>query len=437
MFGHLVDTPTVARRTLFCEHLRVELTAALTDLGIALGLGMLVGLQREKVDSPLAGVRTFPIVTVLGTLCAFISSSFGPWFLAASFLAVALLIVVGSAASAIRTADIGMTTEMALLMMFGVGCYLVIGHTEVAIAIGGGVAVLLQAKQQLQRIIGRLGDDDVRAIMQFALISLVILPILPNQTYGPFDVLNPREIWLMVVLIVGLSLGGYLVFRFWGQNAGTVLSGILGGLISSTATTFSYARRSAHGDGQARAASIIIMIASTIVAIRVAVEVAVVAPQIIGRVIVPLAILFVAHVAACVALWLAGKDEQLEILPQENPTELKPALIFAALYAGVLLAVAAAKVYIGNQGLYVVAGISGLTDVDALTLSASQLARDGRLTADQAWRMIVVAAVSNLVFKAIVMRVVGSASLFRRILPPFAFAALCGVLLVLFYPTIS
>lgn len=414
----------------------MDLTAALTDLGIALGLGMLVGLQRESVDSPLAGVRTFPIVTLLGTLSAFISASYGPWFLASAFLGVALLVVVGSAATAIRTGDIGMTTEMALLIMFGVGAYLVVGHTEVAIAVGGGVAVLLQAKKQLQRIVGRLGDGDVRAIMQFALISLVILPILPNETYGPFDVLNPREIWLMVVLIVGLSLGGYLIFRFWGQNAGTVMSGVLGGLISSTATTFSYARRTAQGDDQARAASIIIMIASTIVAIRVGVEVAVVAPQIIGRIIVPLIIFFAAHVAACVALWLAGRGEKSEILPQDNPTELKPALVFAALYAGVLLAVAAAKTYIGSQGLYAVAGISGLTDVDALTLSASQLATEGRLSADQAWRMIVVAAVSNLVFKAIVMRVVGSGSLFRRILPSFAFAALCGVLLVLFYPTI-
>ncbi len=415
----------------------MELASVFTDLGIALGLGMLVGLQRESVESPLAGVRTFPLVTVLGTLCTMLAVPLGGWLVAAGFLVVGLLVVAGSIATSLRTLDVGLTTEVALLVMFAVGCYVVVGPTEVAVAIGGGVAVLLQAKKRLQGIVATLGEGDVRAIMQFALISLVILPVLPDTPFGPFDVLNLREIWLMVVLIVGLSLGGYIIFRFWGDKAGTVLGGILGGVISSTATTFSYARRTARADGQARAAAIVIMIASTVVIVRVTAEVAIVAPAAVGLMAVPLAILFAAHVASCIALWLSGRGEDTSMPPQDNPTELKPALIFAALYAVILVAVAAARLYFGNRGLYVVAGMSGLTDVDALTLSAAQLTRDGRLAVDQAWRMIVIATISNLAFKTLVIGVVGSRGLLVRLLPPFAFAALCGVLLVAFYPVIS
>ena len=133
-----------------------------------------------------------------------------------------------------------------MLLMFAVGAYVVVGYPGVAIVIGGGVAVLLQFKGQLHGLVAGLGDNDLKAIMQLALISLVILPVLPDTTYGPYAVLNPRNIWLMVVLIVGISLGGYVVYKFWGNQAGIVLSGILGGVISSTATTVSYAKRAAE-----------------------------------------------------------------------------------------------------------------------------------------------------------------------------------------------
>lgn len=415
----------------------MELQTVFTDLGIALGLGLLVGLQRESVESPLAGVRTFPLATVLGTLCAMLAVPLGGWFVAAGFLIVGLLVVAGNIVTSLHTADVGLTTEIALILMFAVGCYVVVGPTEVAVVMGGGVAVLLQAKKRLQGIIEKLGEEDVRAIMQFALISLVILPVLPDAAFGPFDVLNLREIWLMVVLIVGLSLGGYIIFRFWGEKAGTVLGGILGGVISSTATTFSYARRSARAEGQVRAAAIVIMIASTVVIVRVAAEVIVVAPEAAWIMAVPLGILFAAHLAACFGLWISGRGEDSSMPPQDNPTELKPALLFAALYAVILVAVAAARVYFGNRGLYLVAGMSGLTDVDALTLSAAQLTRDGRLAVDQAWRMIVIATVSNLVFKTAVVGAVGGRGLLVRVAPPFGFAALCGVLLVAFYPVVG
>ncbi len=182
----------------------MNLAPIFQQLGVALGLGLLVGLQRERVASRLAGFRTFPMVTVLGTLLALLAQSFGGWIVAAGLIALASMIILGNILELrVGAPDPGLTTEVALLLMYGVGAFLVVGPQEVAIAIGGGIAVLLQFKKPMHRIAEKLGDKDITAIMRFALLSLVILPVLPNRTFGPYAVLNPYEIWLMVVLIVG------------------------------------------------------------------------------------------------------------------------------------------------------------------------------------------------------------------------------------------
>jgi len=413
----------------------MDLTTSFQQLGIALGLGLLVGLQREHAESQLAGLRTFPLVTILGTVTAMLAQAFGGWIIASGLIALSALIVIGNVARLnTEAASPGLTTEAAMLLMFGVGAYLVMGHMEVAIAIGGGTAVLLQFKGQLHGIAGRLGDDDLKAIMQFALISLVILPVLPNRTYGPYEVLNPRQVWWMVVLIVGISLGGYIVYKFFGQNAGIVLGGILGGTISSTATTVSYSRRTADAPDSARLAAVIIMIASTIVFIRLLIEVALVAPNFLYAAAPPILVMLVLLIALSAALWFRDRDQQNEMPAQDNPSELKSALVFGALYAIVLLAVASAKDMFGNRGLYVVAGISGLTDVDAITLSTAQLVNANRLDANDGWKLILLAALSNLVFKGAMIAALGHRRLLTKIAPLFGAALVAGTLLLILWP---
>jgi uncharacterized membrane protein (DUF4010 family) len=166
----------------------MELTAVFTNLGIALGLGLLVGLQREHAGaSRLAGVRTFPLVTLLGTLCGLLSLAFGGWIAALAFLSLAALMIIGNVVEYRNgQTDPGMTTEVAMLLMFSVGAYLVIGPREVAVAIGGGVAVLLHWKGPLHQLTSRLGENDLKQIMQFVLLSMVILPVLPDKAYGPY-----------------------------------------------------------------------------------------------------------------------------------------------------------------------------------------------------------------------------------------------------------
>ncbi|MEW6305228.1 MAG: MgtC/SapB family protein [Verrucomicrobiota bacterium] len=405
--------------------------ADLEPLGIALGLGLLVGLQRERTDAQLAGFRTFPLVTVAGTLCAQLAVNYGGWVVALGFLSVAALIVVGNLARIkAGVVDPGLTTEAALLVMYGVGAYLVAGNTAVALVVGGGVAVLLHLKPQMHEIAGRIGDRDFKAIMQFVLITMVILPVLPNKFFGPYSVLNPFRVWLMVVLIVGISLGGYVAYKIFGQKAGAVAGGVLGGLISSTATTVSYARRSRETPQLTGLCTFVILCASTVVFVRVLVLISLTAPGYLAVAGPPLGVMFAALLVLTGITWSATRKESAPMPEQENPSELKPAILFAGLYAAVLLAVAVAKEHLGQGGLYTVAVLSGLTDMDAITLSISQLVHNGQLPEQTGWRLILTAAMSNLVFKTGTVAVLGGRALLGRAGALFGAAFAVGVIIL-------
>jgi uncharacterized membrane protein (DUF4010 family) len=422
----------------------MELQSALLKLGIALALGLLVGLQRERAASRVAGVRTFALITLFGAIAALAAEALGPWLVAAGALALAAMLVMANVAKLKDEPDPGMTTEVAVLLMYGVGAYLVDGHTAVAVAVGGAVVLLLHFKDPMHRAIDAMKERDMTAVMQFALITLVVLPVLPNETYGPFDVLNPYEIWLMVVLIVTISLVGYVAYKLLGAQAGALLGGVIGGLISSTATTVSFARRTRDGGGAtgkagasagAGLAALVIVVASSVSFARVIVEVAVVAPSQLRTIGVPLGAMLVWMVALSAAAWWLGRGEGASSLPEpENPAELKPALIFGALYAIVILALAFAKHRFGDAGLVPVAIVSGLTDMDAITLSTSNLAEQGRLEAVTAWRLILLAALANLVFKAACVFALGSAQLRVRVAVLFGLALAGGAAILLLWP---
>jgi uncharacterized membrane protein (DUF4010 family) len=411
----------------------MDLTSTFSSLGIALGLGLLVGLQREQVASQLAGLRTFALITILGTICSLLATNFGGWAIAAGFLALTGALMTGHIAELKgEKAESGVTTEVAALAMFGVGAYLVIGYREVAIVIGGGIAVLLHFKGQLHGIATRLGEDS-KSIMQFALISMVILPILPNRTYGPYSVLNPRQIWLMVVLIVGIGLGGYIVYKFFGAKAGLLLAGVLGGIISSTATTVSYSKRAAKQELGDKPASIVILLASTVSCALVLVEIGVVAPGFLRAAMAPLSIVVASLGLLSLPLWFLHTKENDEMPPQGNPTELKGALFFALLYTIILLATAAVKDLYGARGLYVVAAASGLAEVHALALSTSQLVETGRIGSAEGWRIITVALLSNLLFKAATVTLLGTRRLWRRVALPYILTMAVGIGIVLLW----
>lgn len=405
---------------------------------IALGLGMLVGLQRTWALHEMAGIRTFPLITVLGVLTAALGERYGGWTVAAGLLAVAALMVQGNVMKMSGNDDtpqVGMTTEMAALVMFGVGAALFAGFRAEAVMVAGALAVLLHFKETLHGMVRALSDDDLRAIIQFVLVALVVLPLLPDREYGPYGVLNPFQIWLMVVLIVGISIAAWAAYRLLGARKGTALTGFLGGLISSTATTVSYARRTRSQPPQSRVAAFVILMASATVFARVLFEIGVVARASLASMAPPLLVMMAVILAAAVVQWRGGQGAcDAQGLADEAPSELRAAIAFGLLYALVLLAVAAARQELGDAGLFTVAALSGLTDMDAITLSTAQLVNSGDLPAGTAWRAILVAGMSNLVFKGGTVVALGTRRLRKPVLLGFGAAIVVGGLLVWLWP---
>lgn len=406
------------------------------QLAVALGLGLLVGLQRERRDPAIAGIRTFALITLFGAVAGQLGKAFGGWVVAVGLIAAAGLVTMGNLARMHKgEADPGQTTEFTALLMYGIGAWLVVGPrmTE-AVVLGGVVALLLHLKEPLHQFAGRMGEKDVWAIMQLVLIALVILPLLPDRTFGPYGVLNPYQIWWMVVLIVGLSLLGYVAYKMFGARAGAALGGVLGGLISSTATTVSYARRSKEDPESSRLAALVVVIASAVVFGRVLVEIGVVASRSFLDLAPPIAAMLGVMAALSAAVWILDRKKMAEPPEQGNPAELKSAVFFGLVYAGVLLAVAFARDRFGTAGLYTVAAISGLTDVDALTLSTSRLVEGGRLAPGDGWRAILIAALSNLVFKMGIVAVLGSRRMLGRVAVLFGAALVGGGVILWVWP---
>ena len=407
----------------------------LQQLAIAFGLGLLLGLQRERAESSIGGIRTFPLIAIFGTICAQLEKSFGGWVIAAGLLALVAIVIYSNFAKMKSGAiDPGMTTEVAALLLYALGAYVAVGNMVIAVVVGGAMAVLLHFKKPLHELAGALGEHDMRAIMQFVLLSLVILPALPNQDLGPYGVWNPFQIWLMVVLIVGISLSGYIAYKILGARAGTLLAGILGGLISSTATTVSYARRTAGNASLASLAAFVIMIAACVSLGRVLVEVAAVAPRAFASLAPPLTAMLGATLVIATAMYFLQRSRDSKMPEQKNPAELKTAFVFGALYALVLLAVAVAKERFGSTGLYTVAAISGLTDMDAITLSSAGLVESGRTDPSTGWRAILIAALSNFVFKFGTVALLGDRSLTLRVGTAFSLAIVCGALILGLWP---
>ena len=411
----------------------------LTTLGISFGLGLLVGLQREATRNKIAGVRTFTLITVLGSIGGVLSRDYEN-ILILPFLAIAITALLVAAnymkAKKLADPDLGQTTEVAALLMFAVGAYLVMGNRVIGIIMGGGIAVLLFIKERLHGLIARLEGKDLDAIMTFAAISMVVLPILPDKAFDPLQVLNPYNIWLMVVLIVGISVAGYFIYKFAGHRVGIISNGVLGGVISSTATAVSFARKSRDNKTLTGMAAFVITTASAISLVRVMLETGVVIPEKLSLIILPLLITFLLMAIICAGMYyFARKQPQEEaFLEHGNPAQLKSALIFGLLYGIILLAVAFAKKEFGNNALYPVAIISGLTDMDAITLSLSQLMKSARLSTDTGWRLILLASISNLCFKGVMAGILGGRRLFRWLAVSFGISIVAGLLLIWLWP---
>ena len=406
----------------------------LLPLAVALGLGLLVGMQREWVEDKPLGLRSFALISLIGALLGLYSAEGGIWITALGLLAVTIAIFTHMAMLAAEAPVRGMTTELAGIVVYLIGAMTTTGWLVEAVVLGGVLTLLLHWKMPLHAWIEKIAPAEFQAVARFVLVSLVILPILPNRTFGPYDVLNPFQIWLMVVLIVGLNLMGYFGMRISSGRGSVLMGGVLGGLASSTATTFSFASRSRAQEAMVPVALVVILVASLLVQARIAVETLVVSPTLLQALAAPLA-LFSLIFAAVIAFFLL----RFESFPGEgvatgNPAELGTALVFGLIYSVITFVSAAVSREFGEGLLYPVAVISGLTDVDAITLSTAYLFGEGRISQDTAWRLVFAANLSNLTFKAGVVAVLGGPLLRRRLLPVMLALVLLGAGITILWP---
>jgi uncharacterized membrane protein (DUF4010 family) len=397
----------------------------------SLAIGLLVGVERERNPAAKAGLRTFALTAVFGTLAAMLGERAGGAWVPAVGLALTGVAIVAAYHRAPPEDDPGTTTVVALLLTYCLGALCWYDERTLAAAVAVGVTALLYFKAELRGILERFERRDLLAIIQFATLSVVILPVLPDQGFGPYGALNPYRIWLMVVLISGLSLAGYIALKIVGVRHGLLLVGFFGGLVSSTATTLAYSR---HGRGSTLTdvAAGVIVLANLTVLVRLAVVAAVAAPAILPHLAPVLGAALAAGAAAAVVFWrrrLAG-DAEPPLPTVSNPTEFRASFGFGLVFAVVLLAAAWLSDVAGKGGLYLVAVVSGLTDVDALTLSSLQLFREDRLAPHEAVVAIALALLANTVFKLGLVMTVGGKPLARRVILPALASVLAGAVAV-------
>jgi uncharacterized membrane protein (DUF4010 family) len=396
--------------------------------GLAILLGALMGLERERSGARIAGMRTFPLISLLGAVCGFLAELSGSlWTVAAGFLGVTALTVTGNLLQARRRPDPGITTEIAILIAFGVGALVHYRQAYLAVAIALAATAILYFKPHLHAFSRKVEQRDLYAIFQFGLVTFIILPVLPDRTFGPFDALNPRHIWLMVVLISGISLAGYVVLKGVGKRWGGPVLGLLGGIVSSTATTLAFGRHARRIPDFSRTAAVVVILASAVLMVRVTVEVAVVHPPLLRQLGLPVGGMLLAGLIAGGVAWSRFRHEETVAPETKNPAELIGAITFGLLYGLVLLAVSAGKHYLGSEGVYLVSLISGLTDLDAITLSSARLVSTGVLEPQQARNAVILAILANLAFKLAAVRIIGTQALARWTAIGFAAIASVGI----------
>ncbi|WP_371322571.1 MgtC/SapB family protein [Dechloromonas sp. ZY10] len=397
-----------------------ELATPVLAFSTALGIGLLIGMERERRPDAAAGLRTFALVSMLGCLFAMLGerAGGGPWMLAVGLLVIAGAMIASNFSTQQEEQYRGFTSEAAIVVTYGLGAAVWYGYSTLAVMLAIATTVLLYFKAELKHISERTTPKDINSILQFGVLSMVILPILPNEDFGPYEAFNPRQVWWMVVLISGLALAGYLALRIIGARHGAAVLGIFGGLASSTATTMMFSRHASEHRHLVRMAAIVILIANVMVMIRLWLVAGVVAPQLAGKIATVFACGIVPGVLMALYGWkILAEAGELPMPEVKNPTELKTAISFGLLYAGVLLASAWLQEIAGNSGVYIVALASGLTDADASVLSTLRMFNLEKIAGGEAVIAVTLALIANLIFKIGLVISIGGSALARHALP--------------------
>ena len=379
----------------------------LARLLISAGIGLLIGTEREyshrvvEKEESFAGVRTYTFIGLFGFLAAFLGERIGGWILIAALLGFVTLVIVTYVMTA-RSGSFGITSELSAILTFLLGVLVFDGHILFAILVAVIVTGLLSLKFKLHRLIATFTPEDIRAIIQFVIISALVMPFLPEENFGPRDVWNLREIWTMVILVTGIGLAGYLLSKMVGTKKGTLLTGILGGLVSSTATTLGFSKQARAKTGASQMLATVSIIAATATLYpRILLETWAVNRDLAMQMLAP--IMFITLVAFGIAYAVHRREGSAKVaeVPLTNPLNFTVALQFALIYMAVQWLMSLASERYHAEGLYMASMVFGATDMDAITLSIARKNLDPESL--QGVTAVLLATLSNTVMKYLIV----------------------------------
>ena len=355
------------------------------QLAVALLLGALTGLERgwatreQKSGERVAGMRTYALVGLLGGITALLSLKVTPWVLPASLLAVCVAAVMAYRVRMLQMRDYSITGIIGILLTFCFGAVAVAVDIAVAATAAVITTIILDNKNEIHSALNRLQEHELDAALKLLLISVVMLPLLPNEGIGPGGMLNPYEIWWMVVLIASISFVGYFAMRVGGTEKGILFTSLFAGLASSTALTLHFSRLARQTAQISPLLSSGILIACGTMYLRILLYCAMINPALLGHLTLPLLIMTLVLYLPALLIWRKHRNGTRVEQPalSSNPLDLKSALLLGALLTVILLMASVLQQWLGNAGIYVLATVSGITDVDAITLSLTRMSQTG------------------------------------------------------------
>lgn len=378
-----------------------DMFTILKGLAVVIFIGMLIGLEREyarnKDEKIFAGIRTFPLIGLYGFTSALISSITENWVYAIFFIGFAGLSIAAYYSSS-RDGKVGGTSEVSSFIVFILGSLVYWGYILLPVVIAIIITMFLSLKIQLHSFVGKVNAADIYATLKLAIITLIVLPVLPDKTYGPFDVLNPRLIWYMVIFVSGISFIGYIFIKLLGKDKGIIVTSLLGGMVSSTALTYSLTKKSKIEEPLSFNYGLGVITASSMMFLRVLLIISILDVDLAVALFLPMIIFAATGVISSVIFYKKSTNIPQAEIELKNPFELKSAFIFGIIFGLTIFLSKAAQIYFGDQGLYAASALAGFSSVDAITISISRLFNE-TISLNVAMKAIVFATISNTVIK--------------------------------------
>jgi uncharacterized membrane protein (DUF4010 family) len=410
-----------------------ELLAFFKNLLITVGIGLLLGLEREfskggdEDDPSFAGVRTFPIVALIGFLAATYADLYSPWVYVAALLGT-FAFTVFSYQQAANKGSYGGTSEFSLIIAFLLGGLVVKENYHGAVSIAVIVTALLALKVRLHALIDKLDKQEVFSILIMVVITALVMPLLPNENVGPFETLNPYKAWLIVVIFVSLNFLAYFIEKFIGSRRSVLITGIIGGFASSTATAWYFSRKTSGSKKGGVVEASAILLASSIMFPRLLIWLFILDQQLLQMLWLPVTMFGLLGVG--IGYWMSrqNREDEVEASPRQasNPINFKEAFVFAGIYIVIQLLVGYANEYFGDSGVYIASLIAGLTDIDAITISMADY-QEKSIQIGVAGAAIILAAFSNTLIKYAFCLIFGNTTLRKYSTIGFVALFLAGI----------